>query len=94
MTPGARQACGEQLQACPEAGPDTCTAVKTPALAPSMAALQGLHCSLGRPVTVLTEFHWLPLASGTGGCGKGGWKAFTKPGNLTNRLLKRAPWSP
>ncbi|XP_043340421.1 zinc finger protein GLI4 [Cervus canadensis] len=33
----------------PEAGPGTCTPVKTPALAPSPAALPGLHCPLGHP---------------------------------------------
>ncbi|XP_065758682.1 zinc finger protein 696 [Muntiacus reevesi] len=35
-------------QMCPEAGPGTCIPVKTPALAPSPAALPGLHCPLGR----------------------------------------------
>ena len=80
-------------QARPEAGSGTCTPVKTPVLAPSPAALPGLHCPLGRPVTVRTEFHWLPLASGTGRCGKAA-APFHSPGDLTNMLLKRAPWSP
>lgn len=74
-------------QTRPEAGPGTYTPVKTPALAPSPTALPGLHCPLGRPVTVRTESHWLPLASGTGGRSKVA-APFHSPVDLTNTLLK------